>query len=59
MAGCSTKVFAQQARVVVSKVEEPVEEEEKRSEEKIRFLVLLMKRLSIVQQNKTTIQDII
>ncbi len=38
MAGCPTKVCAQQARVVVSKVEEPEEEEEKRSEERIRFL---------------------
>ena len=38
MAGCSTKVWAQQARVVVSKVEETKEEEKKRSEEKIRFL---------------------
>ncbi len=38
MAGCLTKVCAQQARVVVSKVEEPEEEEKKRSEEKIRFL---------------------
>ncbi len=41
MAGCSTKVCAQQARVVVSKVEGPEVsemEEEKRSEEKIRFL---------------------
>ena len=32
MAGCSTKICAQQARVLVSKVEEPEEEEEKRSE---------------------------
>ncbi len=36
--GCSTKVCAQQTRVVVSKVEEPEKEEEKRSKEKIRFL---------------------
>ena len=38
MAGYSTKVCAQQARFVVSKVEEPEEEEEKCSEEKIRFV---------------------
>ena len=43
LVGCSVcwekrKFCSQQARVVVSKVEEPGEEEEKRSEEKIRFL---------------------
>jgi hypothetical protein len=38
MAGCSSKLCAQQARVVLSKVEELDEEEEKRIEEKIRFL---------------------
>ncbi len=38
MEGCLTQVSAKKARVVVSKVEEPEEEEEKCSEEKIRFL---------------------
>ncbi len=38
MACCSTKACAEQARVVVSKVEEPEEEEDLRNKEKIRFL---------------------
>ena len=38
LAGCLTKVCAQQARVVVSKFEKLEEEDEKRSEDKIRYL---------------------
>ncbi len=58
IAGCSTKVCAQQARVVVSKVDEPEEEEEKRSEERIRFLghprptARLHQQVLVVQWNK-------
>jgi hypothetical protein len=48
MAGYSTKVCAQQAHVVVSKAEEPDEEDEKRGKEKIRFLGHPRPRLPLV-----------